>query len=279
MIYKVIICGTGYHSRKIYRKFQKKLKILFFTDRDKNKIGKKIFGKKIISLNSLKKLNFDKILISGVYTNEIIKDLRRLKLNKKVNILTNRQIIASNKEKVLREKQTYKILKGLIPILEKNNIEYYFVASSLLSILRKENLSNYSDLDIAIKLNDFAKLNKNLNISFKNKYSFQINYFKNSRKIKKISIVGKNSFNKFEPASIDLIHFFEKESKFLISQRDKYLEFEKKIFKKKKYIKYKNLSFSVPFKTINFMKKMYGLNWKKKPKVSSENYYNFYKGK
>ena len=43
---KAVIFGTGYHSRKIFRKFKKKYEVLYFVDNDKKKLEKKFLKRK-----------------------------------------------------------------------------------------------------------------------------------------------------------------------------------------------------------------------------------------
>ena len=68
---KNYIFGTGYHGRQIFRKLYDKKKFIGFFDNNKKLETKKLFGKKIYYINKISKIKFDKIYISGGYTNEI----------------------------------------------------------------------------------------------------------------------------------------------------------------------------------------------------------------
>ena len=84
MTKKVIIFGAGYHGRNALRSCKKKnMKVLFFVDNAKKLISKKILGKKVYNPKIIKTSNFDNIIVSGRYINQIFKQLKELNISKK----------------------------------------------------------------------------------------------------------------------------------------------------------------------------------------------------
>ena len=276
---KAVIFGTGYHSRKIFRKFKKKYKVLYFVDNDKKKIGKNIFKKKIKKVETLKKdyHKINLILIYGIYSKIFIKQARSLGVSKKIQLLDYKSTLPSIQESRNRERFTIEILKNFIKILEKKDINYYLISSSLIAILRKDNLANYSDVDIAIS-------NKNMNNAYnalkilKKKYKVTKSSTQSNKKINQILIKSINNTEKFEPATIDCVPIYTKKKFAYIKFKDKqYFKFDKSFFSKKLKVKYKKKLVDVPNNPKKFLETMYGKNWYSRPKNWNEKFYNLTK--
>ena len=276
---KAVIFGTGYHSRKIFRKFKKKYKVLYFVDNDKKKIGKNIFKKKIKKVETLKKdyHKINLILIYGIYSKIFIKQARSLGVSKKIQLLDYKSTLPSIQESRNRERFTIEILKNFIKILEKKDINYYLISSSLMAILRKDNLANYSDVDIAIS-------NKNMNNAYnalkilKKKYKVTKSSTQSNKKINQILIKSINNTEKFEPATIDCVPIYTKKKFNYIKFKDKqYFKFDKSFFSKKLKVKYKKKLVYVPNNPKKFLETMYGKNWYSRPKNWNEKFYNLTK--
>lgn len=273
---KAVIFGTGYHSRKIFRKFKKKYKILYFVDNDKKKIGKKIFKKEIKKVEVLKKdyNEINLILIYGIYSKTFIKQARSLGVSKKILLLDYKSTLPSIQENKNRERFSIEILKNFIKILEKENINYYLIASSLIAILRKDNLANYSDVDIGISEKNMNKAYNALKI-LKKKYKITRSSSKSILKISQILIKSINNIEKFEPATIDCVPIYTKKKFAYIKFRDKkYFKFDKNFFSKNFKIKYKKSLVNVPSNPKKFLETMYGKNWYSRPKNWKEKFYN-----
>ena len=201
---KYVIFGCGYHGRLAYRKLkQQKKSILIWVDNDKKKISKNLFGIKIKSVTSLKHINYDKIVFSGRYIQEQLRQYKKLKLNyKKIIIWDAFKLSPSKKQQNKREKNAIKILKELISIFSKKKIIYWVDLSGLLQIIRDKKISFLSDFDLSFYYKDHFKIIK----LFNNSKSYNIIKKKVKKNYYKVFIVGKNNSKLFEPPIFDF-HF------------------------------------------------------------------------
>lgn len=135
----VILFGAAILSSHFIKFFQEMgTQILYLSDNDKNKIGKELHGLKIIDKKTIKKEfgNKIQIIVSSVYYEEIIKDLKNMGFNnvfspllfftvyhKKFDLLVwnnNINIIFKNKRKIksvflsLADQKSKKIFLGII---------------------------------------------------------------------------------------------------------------------------------------------------------------------
>mgnify|MGYP006107822127 CR=1 FL=1 len=84
----MVIFGTGYHGRAAYRACKNnKIKVIAFIDNDKKKIGKKIFGIKILSANKVNEIdNNENLILCGRNIKDQLKQLSNLVNRKKIII-------------------------------------------------------------------------------------------------------------------------------------------------------------------------------------------------
>ena len=145
---KVVIFGTGAAGRAIYRAIKDKDDIVAFIDNSPSKINTFYKGIKIIAPAELKKLNFDAVLIGGVWADEMSAQLLNLGIDKeKIKLIDDKDISYSTDN---RAKTTNYYVKSLVGILDELGYDYFIDGSGLLSILRKRELSVVSDVDIML---------------------------------------------------------------------------------------------------------------------------------
>lgn len=77
---KVFIFGAGTSGREIYSKLSHKFKIIGFLDNDLNKTNYRIDSLNILSPNMLNSFEYDFIIIASTYENDIINQLKALKV-------------------------------------------------------------------------------------------------------------------------------------------------------------------------------------------------------
>ena len=136
---KVVIFGTGAAGRAIYRVIKDKDDIVAFIDNSPSKINTFYKGIKIIAPAELKKLNFDAVLIGGVWADEMSAQLLNLGISKeKIKLIDDKDISYSTDN---RAKTTNYYVKSLVGILDELGYDYFIDGSGLLSILRKRELS------------------------------------------------------------------------------------------------------------------------------------------
>jgi FlaA1/EpsC-like NDP-sugar epimerase len=78
---KVFIFGAGDNGREIYSKLSHKFKIIGFLDNDLNKTDYRIDSLNILSPNMLNSFEYDFIIIASTYENDIINQLKALKVS------------------------------------------------------------------------------------------------------------------------------------------------------------------------------------------------------
>ena len=281
---KNFIFGTGYHGRQVYRKFNSLIKFKGFVDNNKlyKNNDKKLFKKKIYHSSEIKKTDFDKIYVGGIYNNQIkLQLINELKIDKKKIILLDRNKIKLNKyNQLLRETKLIDLLKKFSTCLENSKIKFWLINSSLLAIFRNENLSSFSDVDILIRSNESSKLVKNIKKYFKSykiiKYKFSSKFYKKGQ-IKKVILLNKGNYNLYEPAILDIKFLYKKNKNFYqpIFKKN-FLKYSFKHFKDHKILKYSGIKLSIPFYSKKILSDTYGKFWKDKNK-SKKWQFNDYK--
>jgi hypothetical protein len=264
---RVLIYSTGYHSRLIFRSQKKNYIILGFLDQNKKIEGRKIFNKyKVYHSLKHKNLDYDKILIAG-FSDKQIKEIKKINTidSKKIIKLKKIDIIPKKKILVKREKKLIRLIKSFTKIM-KGKYDYIFTHSSLLAILRKDDFSYYSDVDVVVLKDDFNKiylyLKKNLQNYLVKKYEKKYS--------KKITISEKRNIYNLEHENIvlDIMALFTNKKKYIFRSFNKKLTTSIPIFhfKNRIYYKYKKINFAIPYKINDYMKLFYKEKWFKKPK-------------
>lgn len=265
---KVVIFGCGFHGRAVFRKCNrlKNYEVVAWIDNDKNKINKLLFDKKIYLPNQLGKIKFNSIIISGKEIDLKIKQIKKIVTNPKFLIWGNKEIRPSKKKILKRDKSLKIILRQLLPILEKEKINYWMDSSALLTICRKDNLSIRSDFDISIEKKYLTKIKK----LFKSNKFFYFHQLKIYKSKIKIFFTSKNDILSYEPAIVDICFQDFSKKNYIFNYLNPKKKSLKKFFKKFKYIKYQNLNFKIPFESEKYLKSLYG-NWRLRKNYYSNN--------
>lgn len=271
----VVIFGTGIDGRRIYRyeKKRNKNKIIAFLENDKNKIGKTFFNLPIIGINYLSKIKFSKstFLLGGRYMDEQYKQLEKTKINSKNIIKTKRwKYKFSKKEIIFREKKTKQILTDLLKIFAKHNINYFIDGSSFLALMRKQKLSEFTDVDISIVDSNYKNLVKDLK-PLRRKYKIFFHYYKKNHFLFKkgnllqIAILSKNNEKKYEPAGIEIYtEFLYKKNYYRIVPINVINRVPQKFRDKAVKFNYDNLKLRITNFKNSYAKFSYGPQWKNK---------------
>ena len=261
-----LIFGCGYYGRLVLRKLN--LKNVLFLDND-NKI-KKCLGKKVITPNDLIKKNIliKKIYLAGRYIDEQLLQLKNLKINIDIRIFQNIELKQSKNKLIIRENRILGILKILIKELNDKNIKYWLDRSSLLAIKRKQFLSELSDVDISVDINDYRKLQFIIKkiCKKKNIYINKKNILLNKKRYNKYYLSSSNKdIQKNEPALIDFIYRkFEKN--FIHSCGINLKKVPLNLIYPCKIVNYKNIQIYIPAHSEKYLSYIYGKNWKIKAK-------------
>lgn len=205
---KVIVFSVGFAGRAIYRKAKNEYEIVAFIDNNKDISGTKYEDIDIYHVDELKNLDFDFILIGGVWEDSMKKQLLSLGVNEnKIMQIPDCDILYST---AMREKATDETMKKLDSFLDENNIQYLIPGSGLLNILRKKSLSCATDVDIVIfEYNNLEFLKTKLyellpNCDINIKYFQEDSIIRKKGDIRQISI----SDNSDEKISFDIFSLF-----------------------------------------------------------------------
>ena len=162
----IIIFGSGYHGRLALRKLEnskKNLKILYFLDNDKKKYYSKCLGKKIFPVTKIANTKFDKLIMCGRNIEQQINQLKEFNIPSNKFIFLGKSEIRPNKKiLLLRSRILFKMLKYIINTFNKEKVEYWIDYSGLLSLLRKDDLAELSDVEISVNIKNIKQIEKNL---------------------------------------------------------------------------------------------------------------------
>ena len=275
---KVVIFGAGHYGRAVLRKCKenKKFKPICFLDSNWKKNNTYALKKKIYHISKINRIDFDKIIFSGHYIKQQLKQVKKYKVGKKKFLIWKKsKVFPLRKKLIQREKILLKMLTYVINKFNQNQISYWADFSGLLALKRKQNLAEMSDFDIAINFYDIKKVYKILKIN-KKIYSFPnffykipnypefISSLKKKQKVEKTRMFMIGNVNPLiiEPPMIDFV--FKK-----ITQK-KAINIQTKgtsPLKHWKYfdlLKYKGLVLRIPKYSTQYLEYLYGAFWRKK---------------
>jgi|TARA_B110000211_G_C14050159_1_gene540840 hypothetical protein len=156
---EIIIFSVSAYGRAVYRKLKDNanFSIKYFVDNDSHKQGMKFDGVSIVAPNELTSIPFDQIIIAGRSIEEQINQTKELGISySKIKVMKKHELSLNKAEREKKNDKINEILTILIPLLDKNNIDYWFDYSSLLSLFRSNDLAEFSDIDIALNSSDTA---------------------------------------------------------------------------------------------------------------------------
>lgn len=266
---QIAIYGTGVDGRRLHRILRKRKNINIKCFLDEGIKKKKIFFKTPVynprkNLNILNEIN--EIYLGGRYMDLQNKSLIKMKYSGKI-IRTNRWNFKYSQNDVrLREKVIIKILKKLVNIFDENKINYFIDGSSLLAIGRKQNLSDFSDVDIAVieEKNELKKLMKiNLDCNKKILFYKSKHFLFKQNSFKQMVLTSKcNSYNR-EPAVIEFYKEFEfKKNYFRFVPPSLVSKVPNKFRTEFEYIEYNSLRLRVPKNFKLYLEYLYGKSWR-----------------
>ncbi len=275
---KTIIFSIGAIGRLFYRKYNNsdKYNIIGFIDNNPNLKGELYDDKPIYEVNQINDIDVDKILIGGVHFEAMRDQLLNLGVDEnKIDLIDDSQITYSDE---IRSKKVDDLVRLFCQVMEKEGIKYYLIASSLLSLLRGDDLAKVSDVDIMLdSKEDLAKV-YNLFKQFESEYDIDVtNYlvetnthFLNVGDSSFVTISSKVDPKISEPAMIDINILFESKNHRFYRLGDKYIYFDKKYFQDRVYLDYKDFKIPAPHMYDPYLKETYGENYIVPPKTWSE---------
>ena len=269
---KILIFGIGLSGRAAFRKLKenKENNILGFIDNNVTSNNKIFFNKIVYSPIQISSIDFDLIVLSGRDVAEIQSQLLNdLKIPKgKILLLTRSDLALSIDIKKNKEKSITDILRKLIYEMNTNNIDYWMDLSALLALHRNVELSDFSDVDIAVNSLDSA--NKIFEIMSLKKENYNIRKilideklnYANEGEIKQICIQSNVNLEEEEPAIIDINVKFFHENQYKAPVGKFTLFTPKSCFDGYEVIAYKDLLLKIPLNSLSYLELIYGKHWK-----------------
>lgn len=266
---KIIIFGIGIAGRAIYRQLQQKHEIVGFIENNSNLYGTLYNNIPIYAVEELKQLSYDKIAMSGVWIESMEKQLLDLNIPKdKIWLIEDSSLDFSTQDRI---ENTDNIVKEFAKLMQENNISYCIEGSSLLCLLRVQNLSDVPDVDVLIKSqNDLEKIWSliNENKLLKQNQLIKVIY-KEDRiltkkdEIDKIIIKSNSNPSQTEPTVLDINLAVDIGKYYVMDyEADYYLYFNKEFVDGKNYFDYKDMKLLIPKNAQEYVKLLYGENWK-----------------
>ncbi|MDD0856042.1 nucleoside-diphosphate sugar epimerase/dehydratase [Campylobacter magnus] len=270
---KVVIFGTGAAGRAIYRAIKDKDDIVAFIDNSPSKINTFYKGIKIIAPAELKKLNFDAVLIGGVWADEMSAQLLNLGISKeKIKLIDDKDISYSADN---RAKTTNYYVKSLVGILDELGYDYFIDGSGLLSILRKRELSVVSDVDIMLFENKSLSNLANILPQVFPELNIEIRYCQKDYAARKKGdifniIISDNSEEKMV---LDINAYDKYKNFYTLPYNEKYFYIPKEFLDELISLDYKDFKLKAPKRYDEYLSLVYGKNYLEIPKQFLANDY------
>ena len=270
---KVVIFGTGAAGRAIYRVIKDKDDIVAFIDNSPSKINTFYKGIKIIAPAELKKLNFDAVLIGGVWADEMSAQLLNLGIDKeKIKLIDDKDISYSTDN---RAKTTNYYVKSLVGILDELGYDYFIDGSGLLSILRKRELSVVSDVDIMLFENKSLSNLANMLPQVFPELNIEILYCQKDYATRKKGdifdiIISDNSEEKMV---LDINAYDKYKNFYTLPYNEKYFYIPKEFLDELISLDYKDFKLKAPKRYDEYLSLVYGKNYLEIPKQFLANDY------
>jgi len=265
---KIVIFGIGVAGRAMYRFLKQNHNIVGFVENNSelhNTLFNNIF---IYPVEDIKNLDFDRIALGGVWLEDMKNQLFRLNIKEeKIWVIDDNLFLYSSENRV---KVTDIFIKEFSNIMRNTDISYFVDGSSLLCLLRNQDLSNAQDIDIMVKscedLNKIYSMIKDNKI-FKEHQVIKVEYPKNtliSKKgeLQKIVIKSNSDSANTEPVILDITALIEiKDYYFLSYASDYFLYYDKEHIEGENYFEYKGIPLLIPYYEDKFLELLYGKNW------------------
>ena len=151
----IVIFGVGIYGRAVYRKIKKlpdRYNIIAFIDNDTSKNNTSFDDVSIHSPEDIKLLEYDEIFLAGRFVTEQEKQLvDELGIDQsKIKLFKKSDLTPGPKEVKARSDSIDHFLEIFSDIAKSKQMPYWMDHSALLGIIRGEDLSRFSDVDIAL---------------------------------------------------------------------------------------------------------------------------------
>ncbi|MDL0089007.1 hypothetical protein [Campylobacter gastrosuis] len=263
---QVLIFGVGAAGRAIYRKILADFNVIGFLENNLDLVGKSYEGVEIFSVKDTLNLEFDAVLMGGVWANEMKNQLLTLGISdERIEILDEKDISFSTPN---RQKTTDLAIKKFDEFCKKHKISYFIDGSSMLCILRKRPLSVVSDVDIVVKsYKNLEFLAQNLGEIFSD-FDIKVVRFSSDDLVKKRGDIFKIVVSSFddEKMVLDINVYHEYGKCVILGYNGKYFYVPKEMFSKIIWRDYASFSLPILADFDAYLTLVYGKNYMQIPK-------------
>lgn len=277
----VIIFGVGIAGRAIYRtlKDDKNITIVGFIDNNNSIHNTNYDNKPIFNPDNITSINFDKIIIAGVWYDTMIAQLCDLGIsNNKIWKFDDKDTSFNSSTRI---KQTDYIVSNIYQVTKLLSINCYMIGSSLATLFRKRDLSSVADVDTFMLSQKDGENFYNYIINNRKFKDYEIikilfeedTLIEKKDTIKKIIIKSKHNINNEEPTILDISIATCFDNKYLITYTENYLFIPKVFCTQYRTFSYKNIDIQIPTDAEKYLQLGYGDDWIVQPKSWAESDY------
>ena len=224
----------------------------------------------IYHIKNINHIDFDKVIISGPYIEDMMRQLKDEFIidRKKILVMERSDLVLNGIALEKKEKKLCEMLHYFNNLSSKEDIDYWMTHSSLLALKRGEEFAKFSDIDICIMSEQiplfFDVLNKESRLYdiTTHKYDSDSKFWKKGD-ISSITISERIDVVISEPAAIDIIGLSKYHDRvFVPGPFDKMYIFPFSYFDGSSTISRFNIDISVPKNAEEYLRLLYGDNWK-----------------
>ncbi len=268
---RILICGKNFHARAAFRKLRSTPEagqVIGFIDTESVSKTPDFMGLPVFGVADLENSSFDQIIVAGRYVDEMRKNLvERAIPNGKICEMKRSDYQPTQSQMAPRSAQTRAILVPLVRLLNELDINYWFLASSLLAIERNQDLAWFGDVDIAIPFESMLILSKALDTSdqfalVERRTQSHDGPFWQTGSLYQIVLRSETDIIESEPAIFDLHAFyFHDDLAYYAAGNAGFLTADQRHFFGAETIHFGGLELRVPLDRHTYLASTYGPDW------------------
>ena len=268
---RILICGKNFHARAAFRKLRAMPdagQVIGFIDTQSASKNSDFMGLPVFDLADLENSSFDEIVLAGRYADEMQKLLvERAIPNGKIKEMKRSDYQPTQGQLAPRSEQTKAILVPLLKLLNGLDINYWFLASSLLAIERNQDLAWFGDVDIAIPFESMAILSNALEGAnqfalVEKRNQSHDGPFWQAGSLYQIVLRSESDIIESEPAIFDLhaLYFHEGHAYYAAGNAG-FLSADQRHFLGAETTQFSGMDLRVPFDRHDYLSSTYGPDW------------------
>ena len=270
MLKKVIIFTVGYHARATWRALSKRtdVKMIAFVDNAPETQGHELFGLPVLAPSVIPDLEYDYIAVPGRSQTEISEQLKKefSVSSECIWFLTRNEIRPSVAEIAQRGEQIRSLLSCFLKVVCAANVQYWALHSTLIGLLRGDDLAVFSDIDLCFDSTQGETLATMLTREWEHDFSIRLSRHGSEKEetIKQIVISAKGENNDlFEPGIIDFIPIQIRDDFATWESNHQTLTLPPSLFSSFLEYEYRGIPIRCPLNAEMIVEKLYGQSWRK----------------